>query len=88
MNRAVVIVITDADQVGKLLTPHLAAGLRGSPRAAVEHRIDQAPPMHQDQGSGGINGFPGAWRLRFDALVHLAGNGGFHIEIALLAPLP
>ena len=88
VHRAVVVVIANAHQIGQLLAPHLAAGLGRPTRAAVEHRIDQTAAMHQNQGSGGIDGLPSAWGLRFDALVHLAGNGGFHIEVALFAPLP
>ena len=44
--------------------------------------------MHKNQGSGGLHGLQGAWRLRFDAFVHLAGNGCFHIKVALFTPLP
>jgi hypothetical protein len=41
MHRTVLIVIRNADQVGKLIAPNLTTGFGCTTRAAVKHSIDQ-----------------------------------------------
>ena len=87
MDRAVLVVIGNAHQIGQLVSPHHAAGFRDAAGTAVEHRIDQLAAVHQHQGTGAGHRLAGAGGLRLHPAVDLAGHGGLHIPATTAAAL-
>ena len=87
MHRTVLVVVRHAHQVGELVAPDHAAGLRDATGTAVEHSIDQLAPMHQHQGAGAGDRLAGARGFGLDAEIHLAGHRGLQVPAPPAAAL-